>query len=75
MRLTILLAPLLAFATLIAGPVAAQQNLFAPRVIVNDRVITNFEIQQRRSFLALSGRARRSGRRGRGAADRGAAAA
>lgn len=55
MRLTILLAPLLAFATLIAAPVAAQQNLFAPRVIVNDRVITNFEIQQRRSFLALLG--------------------
>jgi peptidyl-prolyl cis-trans isomerase SurA len=55
MRLTILFAPLLALAALMAGPVAAQQNLFAPRVIVNDRVITNFEIQQRRSFLALLG--------------------
>lgn len=55
MRLTQLFAPLMAIATLMASPAAAQQNLFAPRVIVNDQVITNFEHQQRSSFLALLG--------------------
>ncbi len=55
MRLKMLFAPLLGIATLIAGPGAAQQTLFAPRVIVNDQVITNYEHQQRRSFLELLG--------------------
>ncbi len=38
---------------LVAQGAAAQDNLFAPRLIVNDRVITNFEVQQRIQFLKL----------------------
>lgn len=34
------------------APVAAQ-NLFAPRLIVNDRAITNFEVEQRTQMLRL----------------------
>jgi peptidyl-prolyl cis-trans isomerase SurA len=39
----------------VLGPVAAiaQENLFAPRLIVNDRAITNYELQQRIQFLKL----------------------
>lgn len=32
---------------------AQQGNLFAPRVIVNDRVVSNYEVQQRMMFLQL----------------------
>jgi peptidyl-prolyl cis-trans isomerase SurA len=32
---------------------ASAQDPFAPRVVVNDRVITNFEVQQRALFLEL----------------------
>ena len=42
-------APLLAVA---AGPAGAQ-NLFAPRLYVNDKVITEYEVQQRAQFLKL----------------------
>lgn len=31
----------------------AQDNLFAPRLIVNDRAITNYELEQRIAFLRL----------------------
>lgn len=36
-----------------AGPGAAQQGLFSPRVIVNDRVVTQFELDQRIAMLEL----------------------
>jgi len=41
------------FLALAAALPAAAQNPFAPRMIVNDRVITNFEVQQRALFLEL----------------------
>jgi peptidyl-prolyl cis-trans isomerase SurA len=54
------LAPLMAFGLILslfaglASPGAeAQQNLFAPRLIINDRVITNYEVDQRARFLTL----------------------
>ena len=34
-------------------PVAAQQNLFAPRMIINDRAVTEYEYQQRLLFMRL----------------------
>ncbi|WP_167850946.1 peptidylprolyl isomerase [Tabrizicola caldifontis] len=37
---------------LLAGPVLAQ-DLFAPRLYVNDRVITEYEVQQRAMFLQV----------------------
>lgn len=49
-RLTLPLA--LAIATAFAQPVLAQ-NLFAPRVIVNDRAVTGWEMEQRIRFLQL----------------------
>lgn len=52
--LPLLTASLLAL-PLVSGPAAAQQNLFAPRIIINDRAITYFEIQQRAAFLKLLG--------------------
>lgn len=36
-------------------PALAQQNMFAPRIILNDRAITNYEIDQRIAFLKLLG--------------------
>lgn len=36
----------------LCAPVAAQ-NLFAPRVIINDRAVTEWEVQQRTRFLTL----------------------
>ncbi|MDH2326090.1 peptidylprolyl isomerase [Cereibacter sp. SYSU M97828] len=41
-----------ALAAALATPVAAQ-NLFAPRVIVNDHAVTGWEMQQRVRFLEL----------------------
>lgn len=40
-------------AALAAPPATAQSDLFAPAVYVNDRVVTNYEIQQYSRFLAL----------------------
>ncbi|MEX5729184.1 peptidyl-prolyl cis-trans isomerase SurA [Rhodovulum iodosum] len=38
----------------LAGPAAAQQGgPFAPRLIVNDRAITNYELAQRRRFVQV----------------------
>ncbi|GGW21969.1 chaperone SurA [Gemmobacter lanyuensis] len=37
----------------LSAPVLAQQNLFAPRIIINDRAVTEFEYQQRLRFLQL----------------------
>lgn len=51
--LPLLTASLLALS--VAGPALAQQNLFAPRIVINDRAITNFEIAQRAEFLKLLG--------------------
>lgn len=47
-----LLTPLLAALALLAAPVAAQ-GLFSPAIEVNDRVITNFELQQRARLLQV----------------------
>ncbi len=54
MRISLLIA--LAFGALLASPVAqAADSLFAPRVLVNDRAVTNYEFDQRVQFLrALS---------------------
>ncbi len=38
---------------LAALPVAAQQGLFAPAVIVNDKVITGYEVQQRQRMMEV----------------------
>lgn len=40
-------------AALAAPPATAQSDVFAPAVYVNDRVVTNYEIQQYSRFLAL----------------------
>lgn len=34
-------------------PAAAQQNLFAPRIIINDRAVTEYEFQQRLLFMRV----------------------
>ncbi|WP_081647625.1 peptidylprolyl isomerase [Pseudorhodobacter ferrugineus] len=48
------LALILALAALLLGAAPIQaQNLFAPRVYVNDRAITEFEVQQRVQMLRL----------------------
>jgi len=45
---------LIAFTALFLGTLPLQaQNLFAPRVFVNDRAITEFEVQQRMQMLRL----------------------
>ncbi|GAA0285777.1 peptidylprolyl isomerase [Rhodovulum strictum] len=50
------LAVAAALALMGAGMAAAQQGSpFAPRMIVNDRAITNFEVEQRIRFLRLLG--------------------
>lgn len=52
MRLTTLIATcLIAVATSLPG--MAQEGLFGPRVMVNDRAITNYEYDQRYAFLTL----------------------
>lgn len=57
MRLTRLIAPLCALilgtAALGPGGATAQQGAFAPRLIVNDRAITGYELDQRRAFLQV----------------------
>jgi peptidyl-prolyl cis-trans isomerase SurA len=54
-RPALLIAALAAFQIAEASFVtpAVAQNLFAPRVIVNDRVITEYEVQQRSEMLRL----------------------
>jgi peptidyl-prolyl cis-trans isomerase SurA len=42
----------LAAALVLAGPLAAQ-GLFSPAIIVNDQVITRYELEQRERFLIL----------------------
>ncbi len=42
-----------AVSAMLAGPVAAQDNPFTARLYVGDRVITNYELQQRALFLTL----------------------
>lgn len=49
----LLSAGLMLLATGATTPALAQQNLFAPRVIVNERVISNYELDQRIQFLRL----------------------
>lgn len=53
--LPLLTASLIALAAPMAlpGPGFAQENLFAPRVVINDQAVTEFEFQQRRLFLQL----------------------
>ncbi len=47
-------ASLIALCAPLAAPSAlAQENLFAPRIIINDQAVTEFEFQQRRLFLQL----------------------
>lgn len=54
MRLTTLFAAFaLMFTGVIAAPAAQAQGLFQTRVQVNDRAITNYEVQQRRLFLQV----------------------
>jgi hypothetical protein len=36
-----------------ALPLAAQSNPFSPRIIVNERVVSNYELEQRVQFLKL----------------------
>ncbi len=49
-----LLSALAAVSFLMAGPMpAASQGMFAPAIIVNDRVITNYEIEQRILLMRL----------------------
>ncbi|THD82963.1 peptidylprolyl isomerase [Aliigemmobacter aestuarii] len=50
-----LLTALTAALLLSAAPVAttAQDNPFAPRIIVNDRAVTNYELEQRILFMQL----------------------
>lgn len=39
----------------LAGPAAAQDNLYAPAVVVNDALITEFDIDQRTKLIRLMG--------------------
>lgn len=52
---TLLAASFLACAAVGGTPMAAQENLFAARIIINDRAITEYEYQQRRLFMQLLG--------------------
>ena len=47
------LLPLLLALTLGAAAPGAAQNLFAPRAVVDDRVVTEFDVRQRVLFLEL----------------------
>ncbi len=52
--LTRLLAPFVAALTIALAPVPlAAQNLFGPAIQVNDSVITNYELQQRKRMLQV----------------------
>ncbi len=53
--LPLLTASLIALAApmVLPGPGLAQENLFAPRLVINDQAVTEFEFQQRRLFLQL----------------------
>ncbi|WP_305968441.1 MULTISPECIES: peptidylprolyl isomerase [unclassified Mameliella] len=51
--LTRLFAPFLALAIATAPAPLAAQNLFAPAIQVNDSIITNYELQQRRRMLQV----------------------
>lgn len=51
-RLTFI-ATLLACITILPIGAKAQNNLFSPAVFVNDRVITNYEVEQYRLFMTL----------------------
>ena len=51
--MTLLRAMILTFLAMMASPLAAQQNLFAPVARVNDRVITQFELDQRILFFEV----------------------
>ncbi len=42
-----------AISVMLALPGTAQDNLFAPHLYVGDRVVTNFELEQRALFLTL----------------------
>ena len=56
MRQTLVAAALVAAAlavTLPAAPAAAQQSPFAPRLLVDGKVITNYEYDQRLRFMTL----------------------
>jgi len=48
-----LMALLFVSVSLLSGAPVAAQGLFSPAVIVNDSVITEFEIEQRQRFLSL----------------------
>lgn len=50
--LPLLTASFLALAA-VSGPGAAQQNLFAPRIIINDRAVTEYEYRQRLLFMQI----------------------
>lgn len=50
--LAFVMASGLTFASAVDAP---AQNLFAPRLVVNDRVITNYEFEQRVRFLTILG--------------------
>ena len=52
MRLTFIIAACIC-PLLVAGPGGAADGPFAPRVIVNDSIVTNFEVEQRARFLQL----------------------
>ncbi len=52
-RILPLLAASLIALTAPAVPVSAQENLFAPRIIINDRAVTEYEYQQRLLFMRL----------------------
>ena len=52
MRLTFLIAACIC-PLLVAGSALAADGPFAPRVIVNDSIVTNFEVEQRAKFLQL----------------------
>jgi peptidyl-prolyl cis-trans isomerase SurA len=47
------LAAMIGMAGAMSGPVMAQDNPFGPYLYVGDRVITNFELEQRAQFLSL----------------------
>lgn len=51
--LPVMLALALACTGLGSGEARAQQGLFSPRVIVNDRAVTQYELDQRARFLQL----------------------
>lgn len=53
MRALAILPALLVLALAAAAPAQAQQGLFSPRIIINDRAVTQFEVEQRIAMLEL----------------------